>query len=403
MERRRFLKAMAIGGAGLLAGAARRAEAAADLAAHRIVRIEARQMQDRYPRPVGRNSRRGPHGHGMGYQVRIVTTDQGTSGWGMSWVPEEKVRHLVGARIADLYDPGRGTADEADVLDLPLHDLVGQILGKSVAALLGGKGPKALPIYSGAIYFDDLDPEGKPRGIPAVLANCQQDYDTGYRALKLKIGRGFQWMKPKEAGIQRDVEVTRAVREKFPDCQLLVDANDGYAVEDFLGYVTAVADCNLYWIEEPFQESRDDLRRLREHMAKVGCKALIAEGEGRTDRAEKPWRWGGYSQRHVDTLFALAKEKLVDVCLFDLGIIGFTRWRAVMPELAQAGILTSPHAWGWVPRSHYIAQLGGGLGNVCIVEGIPGTTQGVDYSAYKFQDGQLVLPEAPGFGLALKT
>ena len=39
---------------------------------------------------------------------------------------------------------------------------------------------------------------------------------------------------------------------------------------------------------------------------------------------------------------------------------------------------------------------------MCIVEGIPGTTRGVDYSAYKFaKNGDLILPDAPGFGLTL--
>jgi hypothetical protein len=39
---------------------------------------------------------------------------------------------------------------------------------------------------------------------------------------------------------------------------------------------------------------------------------------------------------------------------------------------------------------------------VCITEGIPGTTRGVDYSAYRFDpQGHLVLPDRPGFGLRL--
>ncbi len=371
------------------------------LSEHRITKIIPRKMRDRYPRAVGRNAKRGHHGRGMGYQIRTLVTDKGARGWGMSWVPQERVEKLVGARVSDLFDAEKGAKEHAYHLDLPLHDLAGNILGKSVAQLCGGKGPKALPIYSGAIYFDDLDPASKPRGVPGVLANCQQDYDVGYRAFKLKIGRGLKWMKPKRDGIQRDIEVTRAVREKFPDCQILVDANDGYTVADFLGYVAAVADCKLYWIEEPFRENRDDLKKLKGHMARVGCKALIAEGEGRTERAKAPWRWGDYSKRHVDTLFALAKEKLVDVCLFDLGIVGYTRWRHAMPELEKAGILASPHTWGWPLRSYYTAQLGGGIGNVCIVEGIPGTTRGIDYSAYKFEDGKLVLPHLPGFGLKL--
>jgi D-galactarolactone cycloisomerase len=370
------------------------------LSEHRIQRIEACTLHDRYPRLVGRNARRGHHGTGGQYQIRILTTDKGARGWGMSHGPDEQVQKFVGAKVSDLFDVVEGTNEDALLLDIPLHDLAGSILGLPVYAILGAKGPRKLPIYSGAIYFDDLDPENKPRGIAGVLTSCQQDYEAGYRAFKLKIGRGFKWM-PKEEGIKRDIEVTRAVREKFPNCLILVDANDGYTCEDMIRYLSAVADCDLFWIEEPFPENKDDLMRLKEHMAKVGCKALIADGETRTERSSKWWRYGGYSQRHIENLFALAEAKLVDVFVLDLGIVGFTNWRHIMPELERAGVKASPHTWAWIPRPCYVAQLAAGVGNVIIIEGIPGKTEGVDYSAYKFVDGQIIVPDLPGFGLKL--
>jgi L-alanine-DL-glutamate epimerase-like enolase superfamily enzyme len=370
------------------------------LSEHRIQRIETRTLQDRYPRLVGRNARLGHHGTGGRYQIRILTTDEGAKGWGMSHGPDEQVQKFVGAKVSDLFDVVEGTNEDALLLDIPLHDLAGSILGLPIFAILRAKGPRKLPIYSGAIYFDDLDPENKPRGIAGVLASCQQDYEAGYRAFKLKIGRGFKWM-PKEEGIKRDIEVTRAVREKFPNCLILVDANDGYTCEDMMRYLSDVADCDLFWIEEPFPENKNDLMMLKEHMAKVGCKALIADGETRTERSSKWWRYGGYSQRHIENLFALAEAKLVDVFVLDLGIVGFTNWRHIMPELEQAGVKASPHTWGWIPRPCYVAQLAAGVGNVIIIEGIPGKTEGVDYSAYKFVDGKIIVPDLPGFGLKL--
>jgi len=39
----------------------------------------------------------------------------------------------------------------------------------------------------------------------------------------------------------------------------------------------------------------------------------------------------------------------------------------------------------------------------CVVEGIPGTSAGVDYSAWRFDPkGNYVLPGAPGFSLELE-
>jgi D-galactarolactone cycloisomerase len=74
-----------------------------------------------------------------------------------------------------------------------------------------------------------------------------------------------------------------------------------------------------------------------------------------------------------------------------------------MPEIQKAGVLASPHTWMWTPRPYYAAQLGAGVGNVVIVEGIPGQADGVDYSTYKFVDGNIIVPDVPGFGLWLES
>ena len=267
--------------------------------------------------------------------------------------------------------------------------------------MLGAKGSTQVPIYSGSIYFDDLIPEESPRGIPGILAACQQDYATGYRAFKLKIGRGLKCMSPHD-GLQRDIDAVHAVRHAFPDCKILVDANDAYSCEDFCRFLDGVAECDLFWIEEPFTENSEDLQRLKDHMATLDCKALIAEGESRTEAADPPGPYGGYTAAHMDRLYDLAEKKLVDVFVIDLNIVGFTRWRRVMPELAAAGIAASPHTWCWCVRPFYVAQLGAGLGNMSYIEGIPGTSSVFDYSNYSIANGAVEVPDLPGFAMPLK-
>jgi len=412
MDRRTFLKTVTLGAA---AGLCRAGQSKAlpatrsaldpaaverELSAHRIAKIESKQSNDRYARSIGRSRTGRPVGRGFGRQIRVLTTDQGAKGGAMSGGPEDRVRGLVGAKVSDLFDLAGGTAEKAMAIDLPLHDLVGQILKRPVCDLLGNHGPRKVPIYSGAIYFDDLETTGKLRGVERLLASCQDDFDAGYRAFKLKLGRGLHCMPSKE-GQRRDIDVTLAVRGRFPDCKIVVDANDSYSVDDFLAYVTGVKDAGLYLIEEPFPENRDDLRRLRDHMSKVGCKAMVMEGESGGGQAEGPWRYGAYSRGHVEQFYALAREKLVDVLNLDLGGVGFSRWRRVMPELVKAGVTASPHTWAGTPRPYYCAHLAAGAGNVLIVEGIPGTASGMDYSAWKFDKGALVVPDEPGFGLRL--
>jgi len=293
--------------------------------------------------------------------------------------------------VSDLFDEATGVTEERyEALDFPLHDLAGVILGKPVYRLLGAHGSTSVPTYSGAIYFDDLDPEDAPRGIPAVLANCQADYDFGYRAFKLKIGRGFKWMSPAD-GLQRDIEVTRSVREAFPQCQILVDANNGYTVDSFLTYLDSVIDCDLFWIEEPFPENLDDDRTLREWLNQHEASVLIADGE---ESSVMP-------QADIPMLLGLAGAGALDVLIPDIMTYGFTKWRKLMPDLIAHGVAASPHTWGYPIKSLYTAHLAAGVGNVLTVEGIPGMANGVDASGYRLVDGAWQVPDAPGFGLPL--
>jgi len=417
MKRREFVRQLSAGavlaGAGALGHAAEEQGRTAprfdpgaanrELAGHRIAKITTRGCRDRFPRNVGPNSRGRPVGRGGGFHIAIVTTDQGTTGFCMCGGPKkpEDIKPLIGRRVSDLFDVERGVAPDAPWwMDKTLHELAARILGVPVWRMIGAAGPSAVRLYSGAIYMEDVWPRDKPRGVDAVVAACRQDYGAGYRAFKLKIGRGKKWME-RSAGLKRDIEVTRRVREAFPDCSVLVDANDSFTVAEASTYVREVADCNLYWIEEPFEENADDLRRLREAMAASGCKALIADGESRRDRARPPTKYGGYTQVFVDRLYELAAENLVDVFVMDLDIVGYSRWRKAMPELVKAGVKASPHAWMWTMRTHQTAQLAAGVGNIDIVEGIPGQAPGIDYSAYRMKDGRLVMPSTPGFGFEL--
>lgn len=299
---------------------------------------------------------------------------------------EAAARSLTGRTVGELFDPEVGVTEPAALpLDLALHDLAGQLLGLPVYELLGAAGPRPVPCYDAAIYLDDLDPDDAPRGVEAVLANCRADELAGHRSFKLKIGRGHRWMSAGD-GLRRDIEVTRAVRAQHPGARILVDANDGYSPDGLLAYLEAVADCGLYWIEEPFPENRTDLTRLRAELTRLGSTALVADGEYEPD---------------VPHLLDLAADGLVDVLLMDVVSFGFTAWRRLWSQVRSLGVQISPHAWGQPLKTRYAAHLAAGLGGVPIVEGVLGQTDGVDASGYRLVDGALHLPDSPGFGMPL--
>lgn len=373
----------------------------------RLERIDPVQVRSRYPRRIGRNARLLDHGTGPTETAVVLRTGSGASGWGLL-TPEpsarrdaveatvETARRLIGRRIGDLFDPQVGVVDDAALpFDAALHDLAGVILGVPVYELLGGRGRPRVPCYDGAIYQADLDPPESPAGTDAVLGCCADDYAAGFRAFKLKIGRGYRWLETR-AGRRRDIEVTRAVRHRFPDCAILVDANDGYTAGGFAAYLDAVLDCDLFWIEEPFPENEPDLAALRSRLTAAGAGALIAEGEApiaeNEDRASIEHRF-----------LELASRGLVDVALFDVMDYGITPWRRLMPRLVELGVKASPRAWGSPLKTFYASQLAAGLGNIPTVEGVPGETDGVDTSGYRLADGLLDLPASPGFGLALNA
>jgi len=340
-----------------------------------ITSVELRTLPTRYPRPVGRNARLGAHGDGPDSRVAVLRTDDGRAGWGL--VEQEGDPSTVEGRpLSELIDPATGVRKHP-WLDIALHDLLGVVQDLPVHALLGSKGSTEVPVYDGAVYFDDLD---SPLGVEVLVEEFRADRDTqGFRDVKLKIGRGNRWMSRAE-GDARDVEVTRRIRREFPEARILVDANDGYDLQGFLAYVDAVADVGLYWVEEPFLDDADDLAALRSHLDRVSPHTLIAEGETSPD---------------VENLLGV---DAIDVYLMDVMSFGFTAWRSVMPRVLGTG---SPHAWGRPLKSVYAAHLAAGLGNVDVVEGVPGETLGV--GRLDLVDGILSLGDRPGFGLDLTT
>jgi len=84
---------------------------------------------------------------------------------------------------------------------------------------------------------------GIHRSIPELLATVGGYLDQGYRRVKLKIKPGW------------DVEPVRAVRERFGDVLLQVDANTAYTLAD-APHLAQLDAFNLLLIEQPLPEDQ---------------------------------------------------------------------------------------------------------------------------------------------------
>jgi len=362
---------------------------------HRIRQVNIKRVRNRYPRLYGKNSKRPEHGYGYEMKMVELITDQGALGWGSQndaavWktpyrmdLPRLKEAFL-GKKVSELFHPEVGVlVPEATQIEFALHDLAGKILEMPVYAMLGSVEQERVPCYDGAIYFNDISPDSRPGGVQAILEDCRQDEALGYRDFKVKIGRGGKWM-PFEEGLQRDIEVIRLIRQHYPERKILVDANDAYTLPGLLRFLEGVVDCDLFWIEEPFIENREDFLRLKEYLSRKSPQTLIADGESDPD---------------IDLLIRLADEKLLDVFLMDIEGFGFTRWRQILPQIKEKGYLISPHNWGSKLKTHYTAHLARACKNAITIEGVPDLTEGVEFDGYQLIDGQMVVPDRPGFGM----
>ncbi len=126
------------------------------------------------------------------------------------------------------------------------------------------------------------------------IALIRKRVDEGYCRIKLKIAPGW------------DVELTRAVRQEFPDIMLMLDANSAYTLDD-AKHLKQLDDFNLLMIEQPL--GYDDIyqhSQLQPQLATPICldesiysahdwKIALELGAGKILNL-KPTRVGGFSE-----------------------------------------------------------------------------------------------------------
>lgn len=150
---------------------------------------------------------------------------------------EAKFRQVRGNRMA------KATVENA------ILDLLAKQMGIPLYKLLGGEKKK---IMSGiSIGIQD--------SIPELLDSVSDAVDRKYHRVKMKIKKG------------KDYEWVKAVREKFPDLQLMVDANGDYLPGD-IGLLKKLDAFNLTMIEQPL--AYDDIylhAKLQKELATPIC------------------------------------------------------------------------------------------------------------------------------------
>ena len=356
----------------------------------RIDRIESASLVGRRPRQAGNNARLNIHGIEVHLQVLRLTTTDGASGFGLCLASREEAQPLLGEGISKLFTDGGCIANAAHAFDIPLWDLAGKLRGKPVYALVGPADapitePLRVPCYDTSLYMNDLHLDSDEAGAALIAGHARQGYENSHRSFKIKVGRGARHM-PLEQGIKRDIVVIKAVREAVgPDAAIMIDANNGYVLNIAKRVLSETADCNVFWLEEAFHEDPELYADLRKWLDKEGLPTLIADGEGWAAALLMDW----------------ARAGLVDVIQYDIFSHGFSNWLGTGAQLDDWGVRTAPHHYGRHLGNYVSGHLATAVKGFTFVEWDETTTPGLDASGYRVEEGQVVIPDAPGFGLAL--
>jgi len=208
-----------------------------------------------------------PRFKASGLYTQIIT-DEGTEGWALShWnlsnaaqkrfiedflakVLINKDPFMTDAIYNDIYHMSNrimfGIPQATSAVMIALMDIIGKATKQPIYRLLGGRKQK---VRAYASLFRVYKPKAAAGAVRSVVEA------GGYDAVKLRIGQG----------IKKDEALLKAVRDEFPDIEIMVDANSGYtSVIDALKIAKICDKYGLTWLEEPLpSDNLNGLAKLR--------------------------------------------------------------------------------------------------------------------------------------------
>jgi o-succinylbenzoate synthase len=168
------------------------------------------------------------------------------------------------ADMAALWQKVRGNNFAKAGIEMACWDLAARARGISVARALGGD--EARPFIESGI---SLGIEPTPA---ALIEQIERAVAQGYRRMKMKIGPGH------------DIAYVEAVRARFPDVALMVDANSAYTLAD-APLLRELDNYRLMMIEQPLGD--DDIVDHARLQAQLQTPICLDESIHTADDARK--------------------------------------------------------------------------------------------------------------------
>jgi len=270
---------------------------------------------------------------------------------------EEIFRKLYGASLGA---PVSGLElRAASAIDVACWDLKGKAVGQPVHKLMGGFRDR-LPISANWA----LMPGGEKDKLGKHLENLMA---RGFRAVKAPCGF---------ASIAASVDHVKFIRSVVgPEVKIIVDLNFQHSVKSALRFARETEEVDLYWIEDPVAfHDYDGMAEVR-----AGATQAITAGEVYQHQHEFKW---------------LLEKRCSDNVMIDqdLGLTGFLK----VAHMAQAYGCPVVNHLAPEALSHPIAAVPNGL-----IVGLVPWGQPLFIEQMQVEDGNLVVPTAPGLGLTL--
>lgn len=253
-------------------------------------------------------------------------------------------------------------------VDVALWDAIGKATGQPLYKLWGGA-QDSLPVFTIGGYYE----EGKTLEDLAEEMRLYEEMDLS--GVKFKVGG---------RSVDRDIERLAAAREAVSEgFEIAVDANRGYTIEEAVEFIQRAEPYDVAWYEEPvvwYDEYRG-MREVRNHTdvpVVAGQSEIVPQGCRR-----------------------LIEEEAVDMLNYDATLAsGATAWRRVAGFAALNDVTMGHHhstqvgiqLMASVPHGTYAEIFEPDLDPIWydMVENTP-----------EVEDGRLIMPEEPGFGLDL--
>ncbi|MFD2207058.1 mandelate racemase/muconate lactonizing enzyme family protein [Kiloniella antarctica] len=268
-------------------------------------------------------------------------------------------------------------------LDTALWDIYGKRAGKSVTQLLGST-KQSFPVYASSMRRD-ITPEQEAERFIALRE------EFGYQSFKFRIGRECgrdvdQWP-------GRTEKIIKTVRNVLgDDVTLLVDANSAFSPQKAIEVGHMLQDYGVSHFEEPCSYWELD-------WTKQVTEALSIDISG------------GEQDNNLAVWKQIIDQRVVDIVQPDVCYMGgITRTLQVTKMAEEAGLPCTLHCANLSLVTLFSAHLMAAIGN-------PGkylefSIEGLDYypwqaglfePGYKIENGQLILPDKPGWGVEVDT